>query len=81
MTRGVANDVGYMVMLENKLPPGPERDRERQQAAQLFGYPAEFLRGEKLTRTVSDPDSVLDRQLAFIFSSQLPQSVNPVDAA
>jgi two-component system osmolarity sensor histidine kinase EnvZ len=76
MTRGVANDVGYMVMLENKLPPGPARDRERQQAAQLFGYPAEFLRGEKLTRTVSEPDSVLDRQLAFIFSSQLPQSVN-----
>ena len=76
MTRGVANDVGYMVMLENKLPQGAERDRERQQAAQLFGYPAEFMPGEKLTRTVSEPDSVLDRQLAFIFSSQLPQSVN-----
>ena len=26
MTRGVANDVGYMVMLENRLPPGPQRD-------------------------------------------------------
>jgi two-component system osmolarity sensor histidine kinase EnvZ len=38
--------------------------------------PAEFLPREKLTRTVSEPDSVLDRQLAFIFSSQLPQSVN-----
>ena len=27
MTRGVANDVGYMVMLENKLPPGPDARR------------------------------------------------------
>jgi two-component system osmolarity sensor histidine kinase EnvZ len=75
MTRGVANDVGYMVMLENKLPPGPERDRERMAAAQLFGYPAEFMPGERLTRTVSMPDTVLDRQLAYIFSSQLPETV------
>ncbi len=74
MTRGVANDVGYMVMLENKLPPGPERDRERDTAAKLFGYPAEFMPGERLTRTVSAPDTVLDRQLAFIFGSQLPQA-------
>jgi two-component system, OmpR family, osmolarity sensor histidine kinase EnvZ len=76
MTRGVANDVGYMVMLENRLPLGPERDKERQTAAQLFGYPAEFMTGERLTRTVSAPDTVLDRQLAFIFSSQMPQAVN-----
>jgi two-component system osmolarity sensor histidine kinase EnvZ len=76
MTRGVANDVGYMVMLENRLPLGPERDKERQTAAQLFGYPAEFMSGERLTRTVSAPDTVLDRQLAFIFSGQMPQAVN-----
>ena len=76
MTRGVANDVGYMVMLENRLPLGPERDKERQTAAQLFGYPAEFMPGERLTRTVSAPDTVLDRQLAFIFSGQMPQAVN-----
>ena len=76
MTRGVANDVGYMVMLENRLPLGPERDKERQTAAQLFGYPAEFRSGERLTRTVSAPDTVLDRQLAFIFSGQMPQAVN-----
>jgi two-component system osmolarity sensor histidine kinase EnvZ len=76
MTRGVANDVGYMVMLENKLPFGPGRDRERQTAAKLFGYPAEFTPGEKLTRTVSTPDTVLDRQLAYIFSSQMAEAVN-----
>ena len=76
MTRGVANDVGYMVMLENRQPLGPERDKERQTAAQLFGYPAEFTAGERLTRTVSAPDTVLDRQLAFIFSGQMPQAVN-----
>ena len=28
MTRGVVNDVGYMVMLENSLPPGPEREAD-----------------------------------------------------
>jgi two-component system osmolarity sensor histidine kinase EnvZ len=76
MTRGVANDVGYMVMLENKLPLGPARDRERQEAAKLFGYPAEFTPGERLTRTVSTPDTVLDRQLAYIFSSQMPEAVS-----
>jgi two-component system osmolarity sensor histidine kinase EnvZ len=75
MTRGVANDVGYMVMLENKLPAGPERDRERDTAAKLFGYPAEFMPGERLTRTVSTPNTVLDRQLAYIFSSQMPEAV------
>jgi two-component system osmolarity sensor histidine kinase EnvZ len=76
MTRGVANDVGYMVMLENKLPQGPERDRERDTASKLFDYRAEFMPGERLTRTVSEPDTVLDRQLAFIFSSQLAQQVS-----
>ena len=72
MTRGVANDVGYMVMLEERLPPGPERNHERQLAAQVFGYPAAFLPGQRLTRVVSTPTTVLDRQLAFIFSSQVP---------
>jgi two-component system osmolarity sensor histidine kinase EnvZ len=64
-----------MVMLENRLPLGPERDKERQTAAQLFGYPAEFMPGERLTRTASATDTVLDRQLAFIFSSQVPQAI------
>jgi len=75
MTRGVANDIGYMVMLENKLPLGPDRDRERQTAARLFGYPAEFTPGQKLARSVSAPDTVLDRQLAYIFSSQMQEAV------
>ena len=72
MTRGVANDVGYMVMLEERLPLGAERDRERQLAAQVFGYPAEFLPGQRLTRVVSTPATVLDRQLAFIFTTEFP---------
>ena len=74
MTRGVANDVGYMVMLENRLPQGPERDRERIVAARTFGYPAEFLPGQRLTKVVSNPATVLDRQLAYIFSSEMPAS-------
>jgi len=76
MTRGVVNDIAYMVMLENGQPLGPERDRQRQVAAGLFGYTAEFLAGEQLTRTVSVPNTVLDRNLDFIFTSQLAQGVS-----
>ena len=76
MTRGVVNDVGYMVMLENTQPLGTERDRQRQIAADMFGYEAQFMPGEQLTRTVSAPTTVLDRQLGFLFTSQLPQNVS-----
>jgi two-component system osmolarity sensor histidine kinase EnvZ len=76
MTRGVVNDVGYMVMLENTQPLGPERDRQRQIAAEMFGYEAQFMPGEQLTRTVSTPTTVLERQLDFLFTSQLPQNVS-----
>jgi two-component system osmolarity sensor histidine kinase EnvZ len=76
MTRGVVNDVGYMVMLENTQPPGAERDRQRQIAADMFGYTAQFMPGEQLTRTVSAPSTVLDRQLDFLFASQLAQGVS-----
>jgi two-component system osmolarity sensor histidine kinase EnvZ len=76
MTRGVVNDVGYMVMLENTQPLGPERDRQRQVAAEMFGYEAQFMTGEQLTRTVLAPTTVLDRQLDFLFTSQLSQNVS-----
>ena len=75
MTRGVANDVGYMVMLEDQ-PAGRLRDEARQKAARLFGYPAEFRPGERLSRTVSTPGTVLDRQLVYILSSQMPEAVD-----
>ena len=76
MTRGVVNDIGYMVMLENSQPLGAERDRNRQVAATIFGYTAEFLPGEQLTRTVSAPTTVLDRNLDFIFRSELAPNVS-----
>jgi two-component system osmolarity sensor histidine kinase EnvZ len=76
MTRGVVNDVGYMVMLENNQPPGAERDHQRQVAADMFGYTAQFLPDEQLTRTVSAPVTVLDRQLDFTFTSQFSQNVS-----
>jgi two-component system osmolarity sensor histidine kinase EnvZ len=76
MTRGVVNDVGYLVMLENTLPPGPERDRQRETAAKMFGYVASFAPDQRLTRTVSTPETVLDRQLAYIFESEFTQPVN-----
>ena len=76
MTRGVVNDVGYMVMLENSLPPGVERDKQRQTAANMFGYTAEFIPNDRLTRTVSSPTTVLDRQLAFILESRFGGNVD-----
>src|SRR5262245_11623484 len=75
MTRGVVNDVGYMVMLENSLPQGEERDKQRQTAANMFGYTAQFVPNDRLTRTVSSPTTVLDRQLAFILESQFGGNV------
>jgi two-component system, OmpR family, osmolarity sensor histidine kinase EnvZ len=64
MTRGVVNDIAYLVMLENAQPLGSERDRQREIAAGIFGYRAEFGAGEQLSRTVKEPVSVLERQLA-----------------
>jgi two-component system osmolarity sensor histidine kinase EnvZ len=64
MTRGVVNDIAYMVTMENTMPPGPERDRQREVAANIFGYRAEFRAGEQLARTVKEPNTVLERQLA-----------------
>jgi two-component system osmolarity sensor histidine kinase EnvZ len=75
MTRGVVNDVAYMVMLENNSPLGPMRDRERQTAANMFGYRAAFTPGERLARTVSTPQTVLDRALAYIFMTELSENV------
>ena len=75
LTRGVANDIGYMVKLENRAPTGPARDSERQIAAKTFGLPAQFLPGQKLQHSVSSPADPLDRQLLYIFSSQIPGEV------
>lgn len=73
LTRGVADDAGYMVMLENRYPSGPERDRERKIAAQAFGFEAEFLPAQRLARVVETPATVLDRQLQFIFSNEFAE--------
>src|SRR5262249_50141096 len=75
MTRGVVNDIAYMVMLENASPLGPERDRQRQIAANLFGYAANFVPEERLARTVSDPSTVLDRQLAENMGTLIAENV------
>lgn len=71
LTRGVANDIGYMVQLENSAPLGPARDAERQRAAAFFNMPVQFLPDEKLDRSISEPADPLDRQLFYIFRTQL----------
>jgi two-component system osmolarity sensor histidine kinase EnvZ len=76
MTRGVANEVGYMVMLENSRPQGEERDQARRVAGTTFGLQAEFLPGRQLERTVSEAGNVLDRQLLYILATQIPEEAS-----
>lgn len=74
LTRGVADEIGYLVTLEERTPPGPGRDAERENAARIFGLPATFLPGEEVANTVSEAASPLDRQLLFVLASQIPQA-------
>jgi two-component system osmolarity sensor histidine kinase EnvZ len=76
LTRGIANEVGYMVMLENSAQPGPTRDQARRAAATIFGLPAEYLPGERLQQSVSDADNALDRQLLYILATQIPEEAS-----
>jgi two-component system osmolarity sensor histidine kinase EnvZ len=76
MTRGVANEVGYMVMLENSRAQGEPRDQARRAASTIFGLPAEFLPGQRLDRTVSEAANPLDRQLLYILATQIPEETS-----
>jgi len=76
LTRSVADEIGYMVTLENRLPLGAERDRERESVARIFGLPATFLPGEELGPTVTEPATPLDRQLLFVLDEQIPQAAS-----
>jgi two-component system osmolarity sensor histidine kinase EnvZ len=71
LTRSVADEIGYMVTLENRFPPGAERDAEREDAARIFGLPAIFRPGEVLETVVSEAVTPLDRQLLFILDEQI----------
>ena len=51
---------------ENRLPLGPERDKFRPRRSSSA---IRRVQAERLTRTISAPDTVLDRQLAFFFSA------------
>jgi len=76
LTRSVADEIGYMVMLENQLPLSAERDSERQAAARIFGLPATFLPGEELGEAVTEAATPLDRQLLFILDQQIPEEAS-----
>ncbi len=71
LTRSVADEIGYMVTLENRLPIGAQRDSERETAARIFGLPAIFHPGERVARVVSEAETPLDRQLLFILDAQI----------
>src|SRR5262249_61878485 len=51
------------------------RDKERQDAAAIFGFGVHFTPGQKLAKNVSTPGDILDRQLLYIFASQIPGDV------
>ncbi len=73
LTRSVADEIGYMVTLENRLPLGGQRDVERENAARIFGLPARFLAGEELGPAVTEAATPLDRQLLFVLDEQIPE--------
>ena len=76
LTRSVADEIGYMVTLESRLPLGTERDDERANAARIFGLPARFLAGEELGPAVTEAATPLDRQLLFILDEQIPEEAS-----
>ncbi len=76
LTRSVADEIGYMVMLENRSPLSTERERERESAARIFGLTANFLAGEELGETVTEAATPLDRQLLFILDEQIPEQAS-----
>ncbi len=76
LTRGVANEIGYMVTLETGAPQGAARDATRRNAAASFGLNAAFRPGVRLERTVSQPADVLDRQLLYILATKIPEEAS-----
>ncbi len=76
LTRSVADEIGYMVMLENRFPVSAQRERERENAARIFGLTAAFLPGEELGEAVTEAATPLDRQLLFILDEQIPQQAS-----
>jgi two-component system osmolarity sensor histidine kinase EnvZ len=76
LTRSVADEIGYMVTLENRFPLNAERERERENAARIFGLTASFLPGEELGEATTEAATPLDRQLLFILDEQIPEQAS-----
>ena len=76
LTRGVANEIGYIVTLESNAAPGATREQRRQEAATAFGLSIDFRAGARLERTISEAADVLDRQLLFILATQIPEEAS-----
>ena len=76
MTRGVATDVGYMVMLENSAAAGPgARRASARPRRSCSAIRREFTAGRSASpRTVSDARHRARPALADIFSSQIAAS-------
>jgi len=81
ITRSVADEIGYMVRLENGVFPRAGRDEQRQSAAESFGFVTEFLPGESLEENIAVAEKLLDRQIAYVLSVVAPPGTrfNTVD--
>jgi len=76
LTRSVADEIGYIVTLENQRALGAERDKERENAARIFGLPVSFLPGVELGDPVTEATTQLDRQLLFILDEQISETAS-----
>lgn len=76
MARSVTNEIGYLARIENTTVNPNERSRLRELAAASFGFTVSFTPGDKLARSVSTPKNALDRQLAYIFSTQVGEDIS-----
>ncbi len=76
MARGVTNEIGFLARIENTTANPNERARLRELAAASFGFTVSFTAGDKLTHTVEQPKTALDRQLRYIFSTQVGEDIS-----
>ena len=76
MARAVTNEIGFLARIENTTVNPTERARLRELAAASFGFTVSFAPGDKLTHTVEQPKTALDRQLRYIFSTQVGEDIS-----
>src|SRR5436305_4872215 len=73
MGRGAAADVVFLTNLEERYPPGPERDGLLAMAGRSLGFRIAFRPGAHLARPYRHASANLKDALTNMFASQLGQ--------